>query len=160
VFLRPIGDAVFALVVNLRLRVIRSEMALAADFRLPCHGLREGVAAVTSGARAGRAVEIDAPNPPVGPSLGVEHRSANGILSNRAVRVLNELHRRAMARPAAVDGGEPSLDDFAQNVIERADELRGLGVVTALVFGDDFSVATRARIGSQDRGNDLALVME
>src|SRR6266508_3035693 len=80
VLLSPIGDAVLALVIDLGLRVIRAEVALAADLRLPGHRPGEGMATVARPASPARAVEVDSPYSGVGPGGRVEHRRADCAL--------------------------------------------------------------------------------
>ena len=69
------------------------------------------------------------PIPVFGQVAGIEHRRAARALLERTVGVLQDRDRRTVALPAAVDGREAALDDLAEDVVERADEFRRVGVV-------------------------------
>src|SRR6185312_7474126 len=60
-------DAVLGFLIDLDLRMIRTEMALAASLRLTRLRLREAMAGVTGAAAAPAAVRVDAANPGIRP---------------------------------------------------------------------------------------------
>lgn len=139
-------NAMHGLVVDLQLRMIRAHVAFAAGFRLT--GLRntEVVAAVTGCARSQASVRIHTPHAAVGPT-------------GRAELSISEiLHGAAMALAAAALYHWRAFDDFAEHVIKRADELRGLGVAAVFILVHLFTVAVGAILGSYDDG-DLLPVM-
>ena len=63
------GDAVLRLLVDLLLRMVGAEVALAAVLRLARAARREVVAAVAGGAGAARAVEVEPADAGVGPAV-------------------------------------------------------------------------------------------
>ncbi len=105
-----VGDAVLGLLVDLLLRVVRAEVALAAVLGLPRAPRREVVAAVAGRAGAARAVQVQAADAGVGPRAGVQQRPAVLVAHDAAHRVeigraplrvrLQVVHRE----PAAIGG--------------------------------------------------------
>src|SRR5262249_46417333 len=72
VLVRGVEYAVLGFLVDLDLRVIRPEVALAAGVRLARLRLGEIVAGVTRAARSERAIGIDPADAGVGPGVGIE----------------------------------------------------------------------------------------
>ena len=69
------GDAVFRLLVNLYLRVIRTHVAFSAWFRTSGHFRGKVVSRMAGAARSPRAVNIDSADTGIGPAVRGEARS-------------------------------------------------------------------------------------
>ncbi len=118
------GDAVLGLLVDLLLRVVRAEVALAAVLRLARLGGGEVVALWQAVQEPREPSRLSRPMPVLGQPVGRQ----------RAVFV--DLDHAAVALLAAVDGERRAavevrvaLDDVGQEVVERAQDQPGLGVV-------------------------------
>src|SRR5208337_1688553 len=141
-------DTVLGLVVNLDLRMIGAEVALAAVFRLSRQCGAEGMPPVTRRAGAFAAVGIHAAGAAVRPGGGIE------------AAVTEILHFAAMALAAAVVRRGPSFHNFAEHVVQRADELRRGGVMALFKLLEFGGVAARAIIRRNDDGDFVAVMLE
>ena len=108
----------------------------------------------TMARRAGAeaAVRIDPTDARIGPASG-----------RRATLVLTfgvELQLAAVALLAAGVDGSRSADDLAEQIVERAQDLTGLGVVRAVHLLELGLMAGRAVFGRHHDGDELALVLE
>src|SRR5215831_4965041 len=69
-------------------------------------------------------------------------------------------HDAAVALAAAVVGRGPAFDDFADHVVERPDEFRGVGVMALLKFAHLLRVASSAIVRGDDDGDLVAVVVK
>src|SRR5208282_4175665 len=141
-------NAVLGLIVNLDLRMIGAEVAFTAIFRLPRQRGAEGMPSVARGAGAFAAVGIHAADAAVGPGGRIE------------AAVAEILHFASMALAASVVRRGSPFHNFAKHVVQRADELRGGGVVTLFKLLDFSGVAARAIVGRHDHGYLVAVMLE
>ena len=65
-----------------------------------------------------------------------------------------------MALAAAIHGGRPTFHDLAQHVVERADEVGGVGVPALFELVDLGLVAAGTVVRSHDHGDLQAVVVE
>jgi len=65
-----------------------------------------------------------------------------------------------VALHAAVNRGCPAFNDFAEDVVKRADEASGFRVMRSFKLGDLFLVAPVAVVRRDDHGDLLAVVIE
>ncbi len=155
VLVGAVGDAVLRLLVDLLLRVVGPEVALAAVLGPARLRGREGVALVAGGAGADRAVRVEPAHAGVGPAGGQQGA------------VLADLHHAAVALLAAVDGqrraaveARVALDDVGQEVVERAEDQPGLGVVALVELAHLLLVAAGAVARRDDDADGLPHVLE
>ena len=114
-------DAVFALVVDLDLRVVGSHMALAAVLGMSRLRHRELVTAVARRARTATAVGVETTDAGVGPSRGVEPTFFEDF-DLAAVTLPTTVDRRCRDAVGKTRGNLSSLaafDDFSEHVVER-----------------------------------------
>ena len=97
-------------------------------------------------AGAGAAIGINAAHATVGPGSGAEFSFAQ------------ILHLTAVALPALALHGRCALNNLTKNIVERPDELRGLGVAAVLILIHFCSVAAGAIFWSHD-DRDLLTIM-
>ena len=133
---------VLGLVPDLHLRVVRPEVALAAALGLAGLGTAELVAGMAGGAGAPGAVGVDPPHPGVGP----------GVRGGPAALI--DFDQRAVALAATGDHRRRAAHHLAQQVVQRAEDLPGLGMVRALLLLDFLGVAA-----PQSRGETIAAIV-
>src|SRR5208337_92068 len=135
-------------VVNLDLRMIGAEVAFATIFRLPRQRGAEGMPPVARGAGASAAVGIHAADAAVRPGGGIE------------AAFTEILHVTAVALAASVVRRGPAFHNFAEHVVQRADELCRGGVMALFKLLDFCRVAARAIIRRHDDRDLVAVVLE
>src|ERR1035441_4440954 len=141
-------DAVLGLGVDLGLGMIWAQMTLAAVLGLAGQGRAERMPAVTSGTTSLAAVGIDASDAAVGPGGKVE------------LAVAYIFHFPAVALAAAIHSGRPTFHDLTQHVVERADEVGGVGVPALFELVHLGLVAAGTVVRSHDHGDLQAVVVE
>jgi hypothetical protein len=141
-------DAVLGLGVDLGLRMVRTEMTLAAVFGLAGQGGAERMPSVTGGTASLAAVGIDASDAAIRPGREVE------------LAVPYIFHFTAVALAAAIHSGRPTFYDFTQHVVERADEVGSVGVAALFELVHFGLVAAGTVIGSHDHGDLQAVVIK
>jgi len=139
---------VFGFVVNLGLGVVGTHVALAAILGLSRDSGRERMTAVATGTGPFGPVGIYTANPAVGPRCRIK----------LAIALVH--YGRAMTLLAAVGGGGAALDDFAQHIIERTNEARGLGMMGCFKLLDLARVAPVAIVWSDDYSNHIAVMVK
>ena len=154
----------FALVVNLDVRMVGSHVTLAAVLRRARQLRLERMARVAGMAGAFGPVRVEPADAAVGPRRRVQQRLiVGGVASHVAAGVALELDDGAVALPAAVDGvGDVARHAggfFGEHVVEAGENLACARVVAAgklLVFG---VVALRAVLRRHNRRNPRAAVL-
>src|ERR1019366_4602065 len=134
--------------VDLGLGVVRSKMTLTAVLGLTGQGRTERMPAVTGGTTSLTAVGIDASDAAVGPGGEVE------------LAVAYIFHFTAVALAAAIHSRRPPFHDLTQHVVERADEVRGVGVPALFELVHLGLVAAGTVVRSHDHGDLQAVVVE
>ena len=106
------------------------------------------MASVARGTRSFAAVRIDAADAAVGPRGRIE------------LALAQILHFTPVTLTAPVRRGRTAFNNFPQHVVERTDELRGIGVTALLELGR-FSLMAAPAIGRRDDDrNALAVVIK
>src|SRR5262249_8608708 len=133
---------------DLDLRMVRTEMALAAGFRLARLRLREAVSGMAGAAASPAAVGIDASDAGVGP--------------RRRIELAARQHRdgRAGALEAAAGDRRRAAYHLAEEIVERGEDLAGAGMMAALLLVDLLLMTARAVLGRHDHGDAEAVVLE
>ena len=145
--MRGVSDAVFRFLIDFLLRMVGTEVALAAGFRLACLCRREAVPAVAGRAGAERTVRIQPADAGIRPGLG-----------RRAV-VAVEFHRAAVALQATGIDRRRAADDFAHDVVERGEDLAASGMVRGLLLVDFPGVAGTALFRGDHGCDEYRLVL-
>ena len=153
VLVRAEGDAVRGFLVDLFLRMVRTQMAAATGVRLARLRGGEVVAQVAGGAGALGTIRIDAADAGVRPARLVQ----------RAVRV--HAHDGAMTGAATHRGDRRgagqrrrAFDDLGEHVVERAEDVAGGGMMAAVELLDLFLVTLRTVLRRNDHRDDEILV--
>src|SRR5512138_2084200 len=129
IYVGVVCDAMLGFFVNLLLRMIRSQVTLAAVLRLARESGIERMTAVTSGTGAFGAIGIEPPHPGVRPGNWVERF------------VCHHFDYRSMALLTAAHGRSRTFDHFAEQIIERTENHPGISMVGRLKFVEFIDMA-------------------
>ncbi len=152
------SNAMFGLVIDLDLRVIRSHVALTAVLRRTRDIGLKAVARVAGVTRALGAVGIKPPHAAIRPGVGIDHRLVIfADAKNLSLIIPFKFDDAAVTLPTTVDGvGDIAgfaSDALGQDIVEACEDLARLGVVALGKFLMLFGVAACAVFG-RDQSRD------
>jgi hypothetical protein len=143
----PIENPMFRLLVNLDLRVIRTEMALAAVFGFSGLSFGKTMTGMARAAGSWNPIGVDPTDPRIRPGCGIKFS------------ILENFNLGTMTLPATDRDGCGSSYDLSEIVVQGVEDLPSLGMMTPCHLLDLLCMAASTVLGSDEKGNCIALMI-